>query len=574
MHFYIKEILISLYLLLNYQSVVDRVVHFGFSIKLFAYLGFWALCVLGLFMSAYVQKNTVRVFYAFILFISSIVFDTYSGITATTLNYNSFISLLNAEGFVGEAFRQYASSLLSPILISLSLFIGIALRPNKVHVLSNKFSILSPVIVVFSIAMIMFTRGGDGETGLPSPYIPLTYSVLAVYEKATGVISERKNVYFERDNIKVDYDIIFIVDESIAPRYLDINTHTGIKTNLKDSYNNVDIYNYGYAASITTCSAESNTSLRYGGTRKNYLSTSSNMPSIWRYAKKAGLQTVYIDNQSTGDSLPNKMTRSEVKDIDEYIRFDGIPVIDREMASAKKLVEFINNETREFIYINKIGGHFPVYDKYPDNYMRYKPVLPRGEHKNISEEAINQAGYFSGGNDWRLYRNSYRNTLLWNVGAFFKKIISETGIQDAVVIYTSDHGQDLHEQGNPGISTHCTNNKMEEGMVPLVILQGSKVTSLNWSKYLGENTNQSSHYNIFPTLLKLMHYKESEVIKYYGLSLDMQTKDNMMFNTNYNIRLGGKPTWMKVDLDKKIEPSICDYTDCENKPPKLRKLTK
>src|SRR3546814_16212679 len=65
------------------------------------------------------------------------------------------------------------------------------------------------------------------------------------------------------------------------------------------------IYNYGLAASVTNCSVGSNVTLRYGGTRKDYQRINGTQPSIWAYARKAGLRTVYIEHQRTGRALQN-----------------------------------------------------------------------------------------------------------------------------------------------------------------------------------------------------------------------------------------------------------------------------
>src|SRR3546814_15966845 len=72
----------------------------------------------------------------------------------------------------------------------------------------------------------------------------------------------------------------------------------------------VEIFNFGYAASIANCSADTNVSLRYGGTRDDYVRINSTLPSIWQYAKKAGLRTVYIDAQRTGDRKSTRLNSS------------------------------------------------------------------------------------------------------------------------------------------------------------------------------------------------------------------------------------------------------------------------
>ena len=41
-------------------------------------------------------------------------------------------------------------------------------------------------------------------------------------------------------------------------------------------------------------------------------------------------------------------------------------------------------------------------------------------------------------------------------------------------------------------------------LVPLVVIQGDQLHTLDWSAQLAANKDRSSHYNIFPTLLQLM----------------------------------------------------------------------
>jgi glucan phosphoethanolaminetransferase (alkaline phosphatase superfamily) len=156
---------------------------------------------------------------------------------------------------------------------------------------------------------------------------------------------------------------------------------------------------------------------------------------------------------------------------------------------------------------------------------------------------------------WDRYRNSYKNTLLWNVGNFFEKLLSKSNLNNAVVIYTSDHGQDLHERGNPGKKTHCSSNPyQEEGVVPLLILEGAQSNILNWNKNIAANKNKTSHYNIFPTLLLLMKYDLNSILNTYGTPLNEVTNDNLTFNTRFHSRLGKKPVWIKINPDEMLVP--------------------
>ena len=562
MGYFFKELLIIVYIFIGYDAYYARITDLGFSLNLIVYSGLLCVCILGILMACYIRNSGLRILYGFVFSIFTVIYVAYETITASFLTYNSFITLYYSRGFADDAFRQYFSSIAYSVIYGLVLFIGISLKPRYSPPLSNWTFILTPILVLFLLSEILFYRGGDGAKGLLPPYIPLVYTTLMVYEASIGVVAERKAVQIERASEDIDYDIILIIDESIAPRYFDINSKSGVLTNLGNDYQDINIYNYGYAAAINNCSTPSNVSLRYGGTRDTYLTAASSMPSIWAYAKNAELFTVYIDAQRTGKVLQNNMTEDELNYIDEFIQFDEVAIVNRDLAAASKLVEFINDDTRNFILVNKMGGHFPIHDKYPDEYIVYKPILPRGNFLNIGDTGSRE-GFLGGVGDWLLYRNSYKNTVLWSVGKFFEKIFLETSVRNAVIIYTSDHGQDLHENGNPGLWTHCSSNpKMVEGTVPLVVIQSSAISTLDWEYYLASNKDQSSHYNIFPTLLSLMQYKSDQLKSFYGNSLNTKTNDDMTFNTNYYARVGKQPTWKKIEIKKCDEPKKCDTDLC------------
>jgi len=204
--------------------------------------------------------------------------------------------------------------------------------------------------------------------------------------------------------------------------------------------------------------------------------------------------------------------------------------------------------------INKVGAHFPVHDKYPDAFMAYRPTLPRGQFTEIADTA-KRDGFNGQPDDWVLYRNAYKNTVLWNVGEFFSRVFAQANLNNALLIYTSDHGQDLHERGNPGLNTHCGGDPVEEeGLVPLVVIQGDQLHTLDWSAQLAANKDRSSHYNIFPTLLQLMGYDLAGIESVYGKPLSVPTADDFTFNYRFNARLGAKPEWKHIDLNSIVTP--------------------
>ncbi|WP_095111615.1 sulfatase-like hydrolase/transferase [Pseudomonas sp. Irchel 3H7] len=552
---YAKELFLIVYLLIYSEYYIDRLNAIGFSFSVLLFGAMFLALTLALYLMAYIRQALIRHVFALAMFVSAVFFDVYTRVTADYLTYSGFVSLVYSGGFIQEAAYQYRDALLRGVLSGLLLLFGIGLKPRHGLAVPNALRVAAPLCGVLLLSAVLFLRAGEGARGLPIMYTPLAYLNLFAYEALHNTVGPREPVTLARTSQAVGHDIVLIIDESISGNYLDINAPFGVHSNLKQARPGVDVFNYGYAASIANCSADTNVTLRYGGTRADYMRINSTLPSIWQYAKKAGLRTVYIDAQRTAGNLQNLMTETEKKDIDQFVQFDQTSVRDRDMAAAAKLIELLNDDQPELVVINKVGAHFPVHDKYPDAFMAYRPTLPRGQFTEVADTG-ERNGFNGQPDDWVLYRNAYKNTVLWNVGEFFARVFAQGNLNNALLIYTSDHGQDLHERGNPGLNTHCGGDPVEEeGLVPLVVIQGSDLKTLDWSAQLAANKDRSSHYNIFPTLLQLMGYDLTGIEAVYGKPLSVATADEFTFNYRFNARLGAKPEWKHIDLGSIVTPS-------------------
>lgn len=552
---WIKLLLLLVYLASFHAYYRERIEALGIGLPLVLYLGVFALLALALLLTAFTRPGWLRWALALAFTISAIFLDAYNRITDAYLTYSAFVSMVYAGAFVQEALQQYHYAITLAAARALLLLFGLGLRPGPTPWLPRLLPPVAPVLGLLVLIAILFVRAGEGARGLPVMYTPLAYLSLFGYETLHDHVGPRQPVSLARSGPAMARDIVLLIDESISGNYLDLNTPAGVTSHLAQAQPGVSIVNFGYAASIANCSADTNVTLRYGGTRGDYLRINSTQPSIWQYAKHAGLGTVYIDGQRTGGNLQNLMTETEKRDIDQFIQFDDTPVVQRDMAALERLVALLRDGKPQLIVVNKVGAHFPVHDKYPDDFLKYQPALPRGRYVDIADTGTRD-GFDGRPQDWVLYRNAYQNTVLWNVGEFFRRLFAEGDLSQAVVLYTSDHGQDLHERGNPGLNTHCDSDPVpEEGLVPLVVIQGEGLRTLDWQAHLPANRNASSHYNLFPTLLKLMGYDGTAVSALYGRSLDMPTDDPFTFNVRFNARLGAKPDFRHIDLGQVVTPA-------------------
>jgi len=530
---------------LGAEFYIDRLITLNGVLNTFIYLSlFFFVFGVAVFTSK-IGNIKIRCLWGGIFAISLFLFETMQRVMGEFISYPTFTRIVAESAFVVDAFNQYNKAMITPLIQSILLILGICISPKKTYSIHPYYFHASPFILLILLSGLMFLRGGGGGNGLPPILTPFAYGNLMVYESLNNNIGERSDVEIARSESKLTRDIILIMDESIRGDYLDINSKLGVNSALNLNYDTINIFNYGIAASISNCSRPTNVVVRYGGTRDDYLKHVNTMPSFWQYAKNSQMNTVYIDAQRTDGQLQNAMDEDERRDIDEFIQLGNISIVNRDQEVSTLLVDYINNQRQEFIYVNKVGAHFPVHDKYPSEVMAYRPVLKRGRFEDISD--ISSTKLFSG--DWDKYKNSYRNTLLWNVGEFFSNILTTADMDKAIIIYTADHGQDFHERGNKGFYTHCSDSpNPEEGMVPLVIISGKKITEYDWIKNLAYNKNKSSHYSIFPTLLELMEYDKKTITEIYGPSLLDRGKDPYTFNANFGARLGTKPVWKKASF--------------------------
>jgi glucan phosphoethanolaminetransferase (alkaline phosphatase superfamily) len=530
-------------------SGVDSLVPLTAYMLLFAGL---LACVL---LTAWIRHGFTRWALASLIGASFAFCDAYFKAMGEALTYTNFLVLLHTYQFAGDAFAQFGSYIQISALKGALLTVGIGLPPKRQVFRTQLLPCSASFIAVIVLSGMLYLRGGYGASGLHGSYVIPAYGALYAYEWLTNEIGERKGVEIARSTLDARHDIVFLIDESIRADYLDINSDYGVRSGLTETPAGWTVLNYGVAAAITNCSFYTNITLRYGGTRDDYIRINGTGPSIFQYAKHAGWRTVYIDGQLTGGSLQNGMDADELQFIDSFVQFDGVSVRERDMRIAETLVDLINDDVWDFVLVNKVGAHFPVHDKYPDELRLYTPTLERGRFEDVAHTG-RRDGFSGTAADWERYRNSYRNTLVWSVGRFFDTLFAGIESDRAVILYTSDHGQELHENGSPGLHTHCRQEaaSMEEGAVPLVVMIGPGAARFGLPDAHHGNYNRASHYNIFPTLLLMLGYDRQASTDFYGPSLADATEDPMTFNVRFDLRLGAEPKWRRIDVEQLARP--------------------
>jgi glucan phosphoethanolaminetransferase (alkaline phosphatase superfamily) len=301
--------------------------------------------------------------------------------------------------------------------------------------------------------------------------------------------------------------IVLIVDESIRADILGINRYKEDTTPYLRSLK-TGIVNFGVAASSSNCSDYSNLILRTG-VRKEEIPDHNQLtlkkPSIWQFSRKAGFYNVYLDAQTAEGSsdYQNFMNEHEASFVDEIIRVRQKIAYESDGVARERLTHHLTRPGKTFIMLNKYGIHFPYFRSYPKEYNFFSPALEQGEPMKDREKSL----------------NSFMNAMRWSVDDWFKGLLSESGdFRTYVIIYTSDHGQNIVDDGT--LATHCRPRANRfEGIVPMIVFSNEAVILERLQAAQETSYNKTNHFQVFPTLISLAGYKDSWVRSHYGASL-------------------------------------------------------
>ncbi|MFZ2650126.1 MAG: sulfatase-like hydrolase/transferase [Burkholderiaceae bacterium] len=578
----VKLALLALFIYVTNHGVAERVREIGLQPALAVFAVIWVMALLALACVAFSPKRRIRLLWTLVLMASSVFSLSFQLITAAPLSLNDFERLIGLIGFSDEVARFYGRFLMSAALwsalgavaLNLPPFASSAERHRALSWLRHTSAV--QLLPILAICLVLYARGGMGSNGLPAQFTPLGFATLLAAERlVVPEIPPRQAVAIEHPGRAPLRNVIMIMDESIRGDYVDINHGSGVRTGLAQAGS--ALVNFGLASSQANCSAESNASLRFGVTRANHLRDLKVNPSLWQYAKKAGYTTSYLDAQRHGGRLQNLMDEQELSHIDRFIQLDsGTATKDRDTEIARRLRQTIDEPGQHFIYLNKMGCHFPYEGKYPADRALFTPTMRQTYFG--TESAQRPSRPTAEADDVRarlLFTNSYRNCIAWNTSSFFDVLLAGRALNDTVIVYTSDHGQDFHEDGRPGFGTHCSFGPAApgEGIVPLAVLTQEPATLEMLRAAAQINHGQASLFNVFPTLLQLMGYRTEDLSaanRFEPTLLQALAKDNQKFLSTFFVRFGQDPVWNRIrprptpGLRKPIQP---DKSDLDSRAP-------
>jgi hypothetical protein len=224
----------------------------------------------------------------------------------------------------------------------------------------------------------------------------------------------------------------------------------------------------------------------------------------------------------------------------------------RDGSAGALLYRLLQDDIRQFIYVNKVGAHFPWDGKYPSAESNYTPVLGMVGNRFLTH-AAGQSGYRMSASQVGTapYLNSWRNAAQWNIRSFFKALsVDSNWLRKSVLLYTSDHGQNLTLDGGR-INTHCSTDHLAsrlEGLVPLIGFTANPKWRGIFTEAAQRNHDRLGHFNIFPTLLAIMGHGADALPPSFEPPMwgRLEGRSNRRFTTGTVVRFGRKPAWVAV----------------------------
>ena len=301
--------------------------------------------------------------------------------------------------------------------------------------------------------------------------------------------------------------IVWIVDESVRGDMLSINGYLVRTTPFLEKQDDKMI-NFGVASSGAICSDFSNI-IMISGIRKGDIpdkqSNTTRNTSIFQYAAEAGFKTNFISGPSHTRVLEGFMTPFDLKEIDHLYfmneMYKNVPTYEIDRYCLSVLKNITTDQEKSFTYLVKYGNHFNYENTYPKERKLFSPTELVNKWDELDKEKL---------------LNSYYNSINWNVDAFFEKLDSLFHQENILVVYTSDHGQNLKDVD--GIKqTHCLNSESPSQMAAVPLLLYSPNPFLindilqNYQNPLP--VNHVSHFEIFPTMYYIMGFERDEVQK-------------------------------------------------------------
>jgi len=505
----IKILLIATGLFLTNHQVLARLgyfLDFKLYFPLMVFLAIWIAALIAIIYIAFTPRTPERVTWSLLICLAVFLGETYYLVTEDRLTIGALDAMWDPGLFGFDIVAFYGKYFLKALASTATLLVGLLIPPPAVSFLRWRGLAVIPLVPFLLLSGLIYYVGaaqGLETRGMPSQF--LIPGLLSIYAVSDPPSLEKLEVEIPISAPSGLKHIILIVDESVSGDFIDLNVPRGTTPFLVSQASSVA--NFGLAVSASNCSNASNAILRLGA-NPDTLGTSDDgilsNPSIWKYAKKAGFETSFIEAQYISEGHLNFMNVTELGLIDNVLTYSSdTGGSQRDARLVEQISDILSRPQPQFVYVNKYGAHYPYHGSYPESESIFQPAMQSWETIADRDRLV----------------NSYKNAIRWSVDRFFETLLAGIDLSNSVLIYTSDHGQNLLDDGKP--TTHCRRSQesLYEAVVPLLVWTGNEQIAQKFGLAAEQNHNAASHFEIFPTILQLFGYDPYIVKQRYHQNL-------------------------------------------------------
>lgn len=426
----------------------------------------------------------------------------FAGVNGSGFGHHEAALLWSELQFAPGALAFFAPDFGAPVALSLLGWLLLALLGSRVAFRRGALVLLAlPLIAGY--AAVELTRQTFGKVY----EIPLAVRVPVLahwaYVHRIPFYGQREAPRLRAARPPLTDHIILVMDESVSGHWLGVNGASPDTTPWLSSAP-PGVFNYGIASAISNLSSSTNLLLQTGLPAHRLPDRELRAlrdPNLFAYMGAAGFHTAFIDAQSYSSRPPNLMTRFEIDALDVYRQLrqlePGLPEHAVDGATLPLLREILEGTPRSFSYVLKNGAHIPYSDKFPPS----------------------RAGAVEG------TLGDYLAVVQWSSDdylASLARMIEDSG-REALVVYTSDHGQSLEEPAETRkLSPHATeiDPPSAQASVPLILLAfGPRTRAAIEERFHPELRGRVSGFEIFPTLLESAGYAREDLERDFAPSL-------------------------------------------------------
>lgn len=305
---------------------------------------------------------------------------------------------------------------------------------------------------------------------------------------------------------------IFVLGETTRAQNWGLNGYNRQTTPLLAARN--DIVNFKNVSSCGTATSYSVPCIFSNLTRVQF--NNGDAPyrdNLLDILQRAGVKVVWFDNDSGCKEVCNRVENYNVTalNLDKYCH-NGECLDELLFEDLDKTLH--STEDDMFIVLHTIGSHGPTYyERYPSEFRKFTPTCDTNLINQCSDEQL---------------INTYDNTILY-VDYIVNKAIQHLEKEktwESAVLYVSDHGESLGENGVYMHSAPYAIAPQEQTKVPMVMWfseawNRNEKTDMQCLQHLGDN-EEFSHDNLFHSIIAL--FDMDLTLSVYDQKLDILSR--------------------------------------------------